>query len=76
MLGKIFWKFLTKSSTGNGIEIGVTVDPTMDLNHVRDEAGHGALEQSVIAKDDIFIGGLRDVILTDNCLKIKLVRYL
>ena len=49
-----------------GIEVAVGVLPAVDIDHVRDEAGDDALDQGVVAKNNIFIGSFGQVVLVDN----------
>ena len=46
--------------------LSIAVNPCIDMDKVSDKAGNGALEENIIAKDDVLADDLALILLTHN----------
>ena len=46
--------------------LSIAVNPCIDMDKVSDKAGNGALEENVVAKDDVLADDLALILLTHN----------
>ena len=46
--------------------LSIAVNPCIDMDKVSDEAGNGALEENIVAKDDVLADDLALILLTHN----------
>ena len=46
--------------------LSIAVNPCIDMDKVSDKAGNGALEENIVAKDDVLADDLALILLTHN----------
>ena len=70
-----FVTFLWRTQRCRSLDVHLffIVYPTKKLNKVRNKTWYNAFKQGIIAKYDVFIAGLRHILLMHNCKKSKRV---